>query len=118
VVQRQTLPQLVPFKIEFTVGQYELPHSFPCWLAKFFGGTSGIWVGVSVLAYKSYHRDKVLEGEGMEGRYWLWYCQETSSDRAQISFRHYWIIDHVGLLGMDYAHRMYDLRNYGEPPEN
>jgi hypothetical protein len=79
---------------------------------------TGIWVGVSVLSYKSYFRDKVLEREGMEGRYWLWYCQEPSSDRAQISFRHYWIIDHVGLVRMDSAHGMYDLRNYGERIED
>jgi hypothetical protein len=116
VVQGQTRPQLVPL-IEFTVGQYEFPHSFPCWVAEFFGKT-GIWVGVSVLSYKSYCRDKVQEGEGMEGRYWLWYCQETSSDRTQISFRHYWIIDHVGLIGMDSCHRMYDIRNYGERIED
>ena len=116
VLEGEIGPQLVPL-IEFTVGQYEFPHSFPCWLAEFFDKI-GVWVGVSVLSYKSYRGDNVVEGEGNEGRYWLWYSQETSSDRAQISFLQYWIIDHVGLLGMDSRHRMYDLRNYGERIED
>jgi len=89
------------YSIEFVVGRYQFPFSFPEQSPSFYV-SKGEWIGTSILSFKESVAETSWSGE--EERYWLWFIPH------QI-----WIlIDYVTSIAIDTYGDRFDLKNYGE----
>jgi hypothetical protein len=71
------------------------------------------WVGLSILSYKVQFRETITQGEGEEGRYWLWFVPYVCDGIVYCLFE-YLVIDYKAMTAMDADLKMYDLKKYGE----
>jgi len=101
---------------EVIVGRYEFPQSFPCSITDFLN-KPGIWVGVSVLSYKTYRGSVMVRLWKQRARKDVIGCGTV--EKGLFASGNYWIINHVELLAMDpQESTKYDLRKYGAEIKN
>jgi len=90
--------------IEFIVGQHKFPNRRQAPVG---------WVGLSILSYKAQFGETITQGEGEEGRYWLWFVPYLRDDVIYCLFE-YLVIDYKAMTAMDADLKKYDLKRYGE----